>query len=351
MHELRRSSHTDRQRLTLWAAALALVWSNLAPTGATAAVSAQVDPDVVLRLTSPTQNERLTGRVRISGYAADRRGTSPPGINERDIRIYLNDDQDEGNLLAYAVGGQASDEATAQLGAAFNRSGFAQPWETCTFPSGRHRLIVWVSSLATPGARNRAAVDVDINPCDAGTTVLRNDFSNRPGGVDVLHREGGGGMVQTAAPIVADFAVGIDARCTVASDACSYTLGVRRLPGPGELNSDTMYTLSVNPQRGTFALSYWPEGTPRRAEALIGPTRSAAIVPGDGTNRLAVIAQGDWLRAFINGEPVGEAHDSRRRWGRITWSVTNGGTGTIDAEFARLLISTPGDPQTLNAVR
>src|SRR5262249_5279764 len=107
-----------------------------------------------------------------------------------------------------------------------------------------------------------------------------------------------------------------------------------------------------NPMRGAFALEYWPPGPdPNRLILLVPWTPSPAIRRGTATNRLAIIAQGDWLRLFMNGEQVGEARDPHRPWGKIAWGMLSDARDrTVEVEFSNLLVSTPGPPYALAAL-
>src|SRR5215212_9154688 len=131
-----------------------------------AAPLGQLDENLIVEITSPQPGQRLEGRVEITGYAADARSARGAGVNPRDIRLYLDDASDERYLLTFAEGGRDSPEAIAALGPRIDNAGFRALWETCSFPAGPYKLMVWVSSLTTPGARQGASVDVEVAPCN-----------------------------------------------------------------------------------------------------------------------------------------------------------------------------------------
>jgi hypothetical protein len=154
-------------------------------------VAAQLDEDLVLVLSTPEAGARLTDRVSISGYAVDRRSHDGPGINGRDVRVYLDSDRDETLLLGFASFGSASPAATAAEGPRGQGTGFEREWDTCAFAPGPHRLIVWVSSLVVPGARQRQEREVTLAACPGGAPnspsvagAWQSDF----GPVELRHR-------------------------------------------------------------------------------------------------------------------------------------------------------------------
>jgi hypothetical protein len=123
------------------------------------------DQDMVVRITSPLAGEQLQGSTVITGFAADRRGPAGSGLNERDIQIWLTDATGTRTLLGYAALGSTGPEAIATVGSGTQAIGFSRVWDTCTNAPGSYEVEVWVSSLARPGARNRASTDVAVAPC------------------------------------------------------------------------------------------------------------------------------------------------------------------------------------------
>src|SRR4051812_40310214 len=197
-----------------WAAPGAAVLS--APT---AVPDTQTDDDIVAVITSPQPGERVRGTITISGYAADRRSADGSGLNERDIQIYLNDSADERALLDIARPGQDSPAAAAALGPRFGQVGFqSTAWQTCSFPPGAYTVLVWVSSLTTPGARNVTQVSVEIEPCSAGTILHQDALGSGPARVPPNQAS----LVGQDRTIYGDFAVGISGRCVAPRVDCLY---------------------------------------------------------------------------------------------------------------------------------
>src|SRR3954451_3130326 len=191
--------------------ALALLPAVLPAPSAHAASPAQLDDSVVVRISSPTRSQEVQGLVEIRGYAADTRSDAGSGLNESDIQVWLNDSSDPQNLLHYAAGKQESPDAAAALGAKFSQAGFAASWDTCSFAPGHYQLTVWVSSLATPGARNLATTDVEVGSCAAGTTLKA-----QTGHLTNLRLQPNQSAYRVGSTIWADFAMGVDAHCSIA---------------------------------------------------------------------------------------------------------------------------------------
>src|SRR5215212_1203825 len=167
----RRSDHQEGQ---MWVRVLGLLalWTGLFTAGTVPGNArpltqgGSADQDVVVRITSPRSGERVTGQVVIAGYAADRRSANSSGLNERDIQIWLNDASDPQNLLGYASPSSDIPTNVSVVDPGITPFGFARVWDTCAKPAGQYQVIVWVSSLAVPGARNVASADVEVAPCN-----------------------------------------------------------------------------------------------------------------------------------------------------------------------------------------
>jgi hypothetical protein len=353
--------------------------SAAAPIPAAAAPAAgpdSQDDEIVLQITSPRPGDRLRGRVEITGYAFDPRSPTaegislvqqaPPtcasgqepsglcssGLNERDIRIWLNAPSDPvgsfdpWNLFDYAVPGQDSPEAAAR-GAQFAKAGFWDAWETCSFPEAPYRLTVLVSSMAVPNTFKLASVDVYVESCGPGQPIVGDNFAAQPGGVYTQRLTDPSTRGPLLDPIFADVAAGITARCTDATADCRYGLEFRVLPGPGGIQTNSFYRFTVDPTRGSWTLGYSPPGDDPIIP-LVDWTPAPQIRQGTQANRLAVIAQGDWLRVFVNGQQVGETRDDRRPWGQIGWVAATTDQGrTVEAQFSNFLVTTPGPAQEL----
>ncbi|HLH23907.1 MAG TPA: hypothetical protein VK066_15395 [Chloroflexota bacterium] len=344
---------TWRARGALGLVALLLVGAGY-PVGVTrAAPAGQVDPNVVVQITSPQPGQQLQGQVEIAGYAADQRSPSGSGLNERDIRLYLNDASDEQNLVDYAAAGLDSPSAAAALGPRFAQVGFGDTWQTCAFPPGHYQLIVWVSSLVAPGSRNVASVDVDVAPCPPGQSL----YSLQADTIRISPPDARGIRVPQ---LFADVAAGADMRCAPADEFCAYDIRFREVPGPtGSLTNartDGFYFFNVSPTRGTISLYYRPPAADpsvgsSRDVRLVPPTPSPVVRRGTATNRLAVVVQGDWIRCFVNGEQVVDVHDTQGKWGQMAWGAESvAHAPSVEVDVANAVITTPGPLAALGPV-
>lgn len=318
---------------------------------APAAPDPQIDDNIVLQITSPAPGARLRGRVEITGYAFDRRSGEGSGLNERDVRLYLNDAGDEWNLFDYALAQRDSPDAAQAYGARWDKVGFWDAWEACSFPEAPYKLIVWVSSRTVEGARQTASVDVYVERCPEATDIYRSNAANDTGGRYTLRVEGNGARSFSPDPIFGDYAAGIDAQCLAAGVSCMYGFDFRELPGPKDSRTNTYYRFYVDPGDSTFSLAYSPPGDAPLV-TLVPWTAAPAILRGTAVNRVAVIVQGNWIRLFVNGQQVGEFRDreERRAWGQIGWMLEGHNSGPVEARFDNFLVSTPGPAERLNAI-
>jgi hypothetical protein len=327
-----------------------------------AAPAGQSDDDnIVVAFSSPRWRQAVRGIVTIAGHAVDLRATRGSGLNEDDIQVYLDDSTDPRNLLYYPLTerGMRSSEA-AEYRPPGERMEFLFDWETCTFPSGPHTLIVWVSSLTVPGARRYATVDFTILPCPAAEVLEPDKFPSDtmtarvdPADRTEPHRDH---LFHTAFPL-ANYVVGGDARCLRPGLDCRVGIVFRMQYGPETPQSarsaiDSGYLFYVDPIAGTFQLEYQPPGAgPERRIPLIGPTASAAIRRGTAFNRLAVIADGPQLRLFVNGEAVGGVTSDHARWGGLGYAyATRERDLPVDMEFGNFVIATVGPVEALGPV-
>ena len=135
---------------------------------------------------------------------------------------------------------------------------------------------------------------------------------------------------------------------------CLYGFNLRDLPGPQGTLTNSYYNVDLDQPNRTFALHFFPftdraNTSGLRLEYLIPWTFAAPIRGATEFNRLAVIAQGDRLQVFVNGQPVGETRDARRPWGQIAW-MANSIANPIEVEFRDLVVSTVGPPELLAPV-
>jgi hypothetical protein len=152
---------------------------------ATVAAQDERDFNIAVQIDNPRPGERVRGSVVISGFAADRRSSAGPGVNDRDIQIWLRDTAQVMELVGYGGGNRVSQAAATALGPQFDQSGFERVWDSCAVSPGPYELVVWVSSLVVPGSRNYSTVDIEVEPCStemvaaAGGAAVRAAVSSR----------------------------------------------------------------------------------------------------------------------------------------------------------------------------
>jgi hypothetical protein len=334
------------------------------PAPSWAGPSDQLDPNLVVQFTSPAAGSHLNGAVWVEGFAGDRRSTSGSGITENDVQLYLDAPGGQADLRSiFAVPGTSRNEELDEQDASCCDSRlaaalvFRSPWSTCTFPPGRHTLTAWVSSRVVPGAQNRADLTTEAEACPPGEVLFQDDLSSGGNRVQLdrpVTRAPGGPLGATA--IRANFAVGLDARCSTAEVECHYMIAFRSVPGTqtrqGSQVGNSEYQFGVSPAEGIFWLDYWPPGEdPNGSIALVPDTTATAIHRGTDWNRLVVIANGPQIRLFVNGEQVGETTDDRRPWGDMRWGGgSQVGSSTLEVQFRNLVVSTVGDIAALAPV-
>jgi hypothetical protein len=316
---------------------------------------AQPPTEPIAAILQPADNSTVSGRTRVVGWAVDPQ--QPPnsgqGINARDVQLWLGPFPD-GRLLDFAQYGLPSEDAPQRHGASFLNSGFQRTWETCSFRPGRYDLWVYVSSLASPGARGYSRVGLTVEPCRQGSELYRADFENhaawrtitttqvatRPdGGAWIIERKAPGASGESPEGVFADFRVEIKARLLSRVLNRYYYLQFRQVPGPGDSLTDTYYRFTVDPDYSSFDLARW-EG--ERETALLPETRLGDLInPPAEENQLAVEAVGPRIRVYINGVQVGEANDDTLPWGRISFGVGTGGQTDAQARFRDFVIATP----------
>jgi hypothetical protein len=349
---------------------------NSGAKGSAATSSPQLSDDLILSIASPQTGQQLQGRVEIRGYAIDRRSREASGINPRDVQVWLGDVSDPRNLLDYARTGVSSPEATEAFGSQFSNAGFVATWETCSFPAGSYSLTIWVSSLVVPGERASTTIPISIDPCSPGTVIDSPTFTTGPQSTraaDGFHTTQGGspgfvtlrvepggtdsGIAYRFPSIYADFAVGLDARCTQIIMTCLYNLFVRDTPGPGGGETNGVYYLQVRPNTGVYTIGYTAsaaeaDAPDERFTPIVPVTQSSAIRRGLETNRLAAIAQGDRLRFFINSQEVGDFHDDHLPWGRVGVSLRTASVprAPVEVLVTNVVTMVPGPVDSLARV-
>lgn len=326
--------------------ALALGWAD-------AAEPSQQATDVRVAITAPAPGSTLQGVVDVAGWAVDPTSAADPGVNPRDIQLWLGAPPD-GYLLDYAQYGQPSPDAMAIFGRRYDAAGFSRSWHTCSFPPGPHELWAFVSSLARPGLGDYTKVDVTIAPCAPGTELFRADWSTMPALLTEQSeqwQDGDSWMVRRLRPgaagrgvegLYANFAVEITARRVGPQDGY-YFLDFRALPGPGDTLTDSFYRFSIHPASGRYRLGISRPG-PDPIEDLVTWSTAAAINRGTEPNRLGVVAVGPRLRVYANDTLLTEITNSELPWGKLRFGAATGDDPTTEAVFRDFVVSTPSVP-------
>jgi hypothetical protein len=233
-------------------------------------------------------------------------------------------------------------------------TGFQRTWETCSFRPGRYDLWVYVSSLASPGARGYSQAGLTLEPCPPGSELYRADFADhaawrsittahvttRPDGdAWIIERKLPGASGESPEGVFADFRAEVKAQVLGRVLNRYYYLQFRQAPGAGDSLTDAYYRFTVDPDFSSFDLARW-EG--EREIVLVPETRLEDLIrPPAEENVLAVEAVGPRMRLYINGVQVGEAVDDTHPWGRISFGVGTGGQPDAEARFRDFVISTP----------
>ena len=328
-------------------AALTLGLASPAPGSVAAGAVAQVDVEV--EITNPQPGQRLQGRIDVAGYVSATRTSSERELTEGDVRLYLNDPTDDAKLIGYGMVAQPGSEPTVEPAAPLTRVDFSARWATCTFAPGPYRLIAAVSDPASGATRWLASVDVAVEPCAADALASDLPLAISPLDATRVGLAGPAPSGRWLDPILGDFAAGIDARCGAAAVGCRPAIDFRALPRAGSAELEAGYRFTIDVDSGSFMLGYAAAGGPM--VPILPWTVSPAIQPGTATNRLAVLVEGSQLRLFINGQPVGEARDERRRWGRIGWTAeTHGDEAAVAVEFSQAVVTLSGPADSLSAL-
>lgn len=334
-------------RLALLAAAFGpVLWR--APSSL-AGPSGQIDTSVRVAITEPAPGTVVAGPVRIVGWAVDPTSRQGPGINPKDVQIWLGRPP-EGRQLSYGEYGLPDDDAAAFFGSTFRDAGFVMNWNTCSFPAGAYQVWAIVSSLTRPGLRDAAAVDVTVSACPPATELYRADWAALPplqtaqaeqwqdGNAWVLRRLEPGGTARQAEGVYADARVEITAQLAEAQDGY-YFLDFRGFPGPLGGPTDSFYRFSIHPGSGEYWLGISHPG-PQPIEDLLTWTPSPAIRRGAAPNRLAVEMDGPRLRLYANDLLLTEASNDEFPWGEVRFGTAVGEDRSVEARFRDFVITT-----------
>jgi murein DD-endopeptidase MepM/ murein hydrolase activator NlpD len=141
-------------------------------------------PAETMYIDKPTHNEDVSGVVRISGWAINRKYGPDSGVNQ--VRIYLDDEAREGQYLGEAVYGDSRPDVGNHFGESrFNESGFHFDWDTINVNPGPHTLYIYARSIRNNNwffrTRKLTIEDIDRDPPYNPTSVDAGFTINRPG--------------------------------------------------------------------------------------------------------------------------------------------------------------------------
>jgi hypothetical protein len=146
---------------------LALLLAGLAALGwAAPAPSAPVageDPQVALLLESPLKGDTLAAPLVVSGWAADPRAGSGPGIDVDNIQVWLGAPE-RGRFLGRAEPMPRPD-VPASLNANFEVVGFRWTWDPCSLAPGPWGIYVRATSTVDRAAYHTRSADVMVAGC------------------------------------------------------------------------------------------------------------------------------------------------------------------------------------------
>ncbi len=308
----------------------------------------QASGELRVAITSPAPGAVLDDRVTIEGWAVEPASPDNAGVNASDVQLWLGAPPD-GHLLDYAEYGLPSDDAARFYGPQHRDSGFAAQWNPCSFPPGPYHLWAFASSLARPGLRDQAEVDVSVAPCGRGVELYRAVWEQSRGGRNerVEQRQSGdawsihllqpGGSAAGVEGVYADVRMEVTAQL-VGRDDGYYFLDFRVQPGPGGTLTDSYYRFAIHPDSGSFHLTV-SQPDPAPSVELIPWTASPAIRRGPPANQLAVETQGPRLRVYANDTLLGEVTDDTFPWGKIRFGAATGEDPTAEALFRDFVIS------------
>src|SRR5262249_2843739 len=121
------------------------------------------DPQVALLLETPLKGDTLAGPLVVSGWAADPRTVSGPGIDVDNIQVWLGAPE-RGRFLGRAETGPRPD-VPARLSANFQALRVPWPWGPCSLAPGRWGIYVRAASRVDRAAYHTRSADVTVAGC------------------------------------------------------------------------------------------------------------------------------------------------------------------------------------------
>jgi hypothetical protein len=133
----------------------------------------------------------------------------------------------------------------------------------------------------------------------------------------------------------ADFALEVDARRVSGPPDNEFGVLVRYQP-----ETDEFYLFAISSD-GFYSVQKYQAG---EWQQLVKWTESTAIQQGEAVNRLRVTAQGDKMRLFVNGEPLGQVEDASFRSGSVGLIASTGDKGGVAVAFDNLRVRPLAEP-------
>jgi hypothetical protein len=133
----------------------------------------------------------------------------------------------------------------------------------------------------------------------------------------------------------ADFALEVDARRVSGPLDNEFGVLVRYQP-----ETDEFYLFAISSD-GFYSVQKYQAG---EWQQLVKWTESTAIQQGEAVNRLRVTAQGDKMRLFVNGEPLGQVEDASFRSGSVGLIASTGDKGGVAVAFDNLRVRPLAEP-------
>jgi serine/threonine protein kinase len=188
-----------------------------------------------------------------------------------------------------------------------------------------------------------------------GTLLFEDDFASAASGWEVGDYDGGsvgyrdgyyyvisarsgGAMWGLAYQDFTDVVVDVDATMVQGPTGNAGVYGVKCRVQPGGTGGDG-YALLISSD-GTYSIQRVVDGD---YQTLLPWTPSPAIVPGNATNHLRAVCDGDRMALFANGEFLGSATDGTFRSGDISLVAVTFEGGATEAHFDDLVVTTPTD--------
>ena len=177
-----------------------------------------------------------------------------------------------------------------------------------------------------------AASGWEIGDYDGGSVGYRDGYYY------VISTHAGGAMWGLAYQDFADMVVDVDATMVQGPTGNAGVYGVKCRVQPGGTGGDG-YALLISSD-GTYSIQRVVDGD---YQALLPWTSSSAIVPGNATNHLQAVCDGDRIALFANGQFLGAVTDGTFRSGDISLVAVTFEGGATEAHFDDLTVTAPTD--------